>query len=132
MLADTKFEFGMLDGEIVLGDEVLTPDSSRYWPLELYQPGRPQVSYDKQYVPRLPGIGRLGQDAARARAAAGSRRQHVGEVPGGLLHDHGPGSVVSVHGPAVAPDIWPVTSVPGSVPCSRTPLPCPIRSREHQ
>ncbi len=50
VLADTKFEFGMLDGEIVLGDEVLTPDSSRYWPLELYQPGRPQVSYDKQYV----------------------------------------------------------------------------------
>ena len=50
VLADTKFEFGKLDGEIVLGDEVLTPDSSRYWPLELYQPGRPQVSYDKQYV----------------------------------------------------------------------------------
>ena len=50
VLADTKFEFGMLDGEIVLGDEVLTPDSSRYWPFELYQPGRPQPSFDKQYV----------------------------------------------------------------------------------
>lgn len=50
MLADTKFEFGKLGDEIVLADEVLTPDSSRYWPLELYQPGRPQVSYDKQYV----------------------------------------------------------------------------------
>lgn len=50
ILADTKLEFGTLGGEIVLGDEVLTPDSSRYWPLELYSPGRPQESYDKQYV----------------------------------------------------------------------------------
>ena len=50
VLADTKFEFGLLDGEIVLGDEVLTPDSSRYWPLDAYQPGQEQPSYDKQYV----------------------------------------------------------------------------------
>ena len=50
ILADTKFEFGKLDGEIVLADEVLTPDSSRYWPLDLYQPGRGQESFDKQYV----------------------------------------------------------------------------------
>jgi phosphoribosylaminoimidazole-succinocarboxamide synthase len=50
ILADTKLEFGMLEGEIVLGDEVLTPDSSRYWPLDLYQPGRGQESFDKQYV----------------------------------------------------------------------------------
>ena len=50
ILADTKFEFGRLNGEILLADEVLTPDSSRYWPFELYQPGRPQPSYDKQYV----------------------------------------------------------------------------------
>lgn len=50
IIADTKLEFGLLNGEVVLGDEVLTPDSSRYWPLELYQPGRPQESYDKQYV----------------------------------------------------------------------------------
>jgi len=50
VLADTKLEFGTLDGEIVLGDEVLTPDSSRYWPLELYQPGRAQESFDKQFV----------------------------------------------------------------------------------
>jgi phosphoribosylaminoimidazole-succinocarboxamide synthase len=40
----------MLDGVITLGDEALTPDSSRYWPLELYQPGRTQESYDKQFV----------------------------------------------------------------------------------
>jgi len=50
VLADTKFEFGRLAGEIVLGDEVLTPDSSRYWPLETYHPGRPQPSFDKQFV----------------------------------------------------------------------------------
>lgn len=51
ILADTKFEFGRdPSGEIVLGDEVLTPDSSRFWPLDLWEPGHAQASYDKQYV----------------------------------------------------------------------------------
>jgi phosphoribosylaminoimidazole-succinocarboxamide synthase len=51
ILADTKFEFGLDgDGEPVLADEVLTPDSSRYWPAEGFLPGRPQPSFDKQYV----------------------------------------------------------------------------------
>jgi phosphoribosylaminoimidazole-succinocarboxamide synthase len=50
ILADTKFEFGLIDGEIVLADEVLTPDSSRYWPAEGYAPGGAQPSFDKQYV----------------------------------------------------------------------------------
>jgi phosphoribosylaminoimidazole-succinocarboxamide synthase len=51
ILADTKFEFGLdEDGELVVGDEVLTPDSSRYWPLDTYEPGRGQPSFDKQYV----------------------------------------------------------------------------------
>jgi len=51
ILADTKFEFGRRpDGTIVLGDEVLTPDSSRFWPAEDYEPGRGQPSFDKQYV----------------------------------------------------------------------------------
>jgi phosphoribosylaminoimidazole-succinocarboxamide synthase len=51
ILADTKFEFGLdEDGELVLGDEVCTPDSSRFWPLEGYAPGRGQPSFDKQYV----------------------------------------------------------------------------------
>jgi len=50
ILADTKFEFGLIDGTIVLADEVLTPDSSRYWPAETYDPGGPQPSFDKQYV----------------------------------------------------------------------------------
>jgi|tagenome__1003787_1003787.scaffolds.fasta_scaffold20843764_2 phosphoribosylaminoimidazole-succinocarboxamide synthase len=51
ILADTKFEFGRgKDGEIVLGDEVLTPDSSRFWPADGYEPGHGQPSFDKQYV----------------------------------------------------------------------------------
>ena len=50
ILADTKFEFGLLDGEVILIDEVLTPDSSRFWDLEQYQPGGSQPSFDKQYV----------------------------------------------------------------------------------
>jgi phosphoribosylaminoimidazole-succinocarboxamide synthase len=51
ILADTKLEFGRdRDGRIVLGDEAITPDSSRFWPADGYQPGRPQPSFDKQYV----------------------------------------------------------------------------------
>ncbi|MEU2515613.1 phosphoribosylaminoimidazolesuccinocarboxamide synthase [Streptomyces syringium] len=50
ILADTKFEFGFADGELVLADEVLTPDSSRFWPADEWQPGRPQASFDKQFV----------------------------------------------------------------------------------
>lgn len=50
IIADTKFEFGMFDGKIILIDEVLTPDSSRFWPADQYQPGRGQPSYDKQFV----------------------------------------------------------------------------------
>jgi phosphoribosylaminoimidazole-succinocarboxamide synthase len=51
VLADTKFEFGRRrDGSLVLADEVLTPDSSRFWPLDVWQPGRSQPSFDKQYV----------------------------------------------------------------------------------
>ena len=51
ILADTKFEFGLLpSGELILIDEVMTPDSSRYWPQDSYRPGGPQPSFDKQYV----------------------------------------------------------------------------------
>lgn len=51
IIADTKFEFGIDEkGDVILGDEMLTPDSSRFWPLEGYAPGRPQPSYDKQFV----------------------------------------------------------------------------------
>jgi phosphoribosylaminoimidazole-succinocarboxamide synthase len=50
ILADTKFEFGFAGDELILADEVLTPDSSRYWPVDTYQPGRAQYSFDKQFV----------------------------------------------------------------------------------
>ncbi|MGQ9689098.1 MAG: phosphoribosylaminoimidazolesuccinocarboxamide synthase [Desulfobaccales bacterium] len=50
ILADTKFEFGLINGDLLLIDEVLTPDSSRFWPRDDYAPGRPQKSYDKQYL----------------------------------------------------------------------------------
>jgi phosphoribosylaminoimidazole-succinocarboxamide synthase len=50
IIADTKFEFGFIGDQLVLADEVLTPDSSRFWPRASYQPGGPQASYDKQYV----------------------------------------------------------------------------------
>jgi phosphoribosylaminoimidazole-succinocarboxamide synthase len=50
IIADTKFEFGFVDGQLVLGDEVLTPDSSRFWPADSYKPGGPQFSFDKQFV----------------------------------------------------------------------------------
>ncbi len=57
-MADTKFEFGLIDGEPSLVDEVLTPDSSRFWPADEYEPGRDQPSFDKQplrdYLESLP------------------------------------------------------------------------------
>ena len=67
ILADTKFEFGLdADGTLVLGDEVCTPDSSRFWPADEYEPGRGQASFDKQYVRDWAVGHRLGQDAAGA------------------------------------------------------------------
>lgn len=50
ILCDTKFEFGQCEGELILIDEVFTPDSSRFWPANLYEPGKPQQSFDKQFV----------------------------------------------------------------------------------
>ncbi|MHC5088453.1 MAG: phosphoribosylaminoimidazolesuccinocarboxamide synthase, partial [Planctomycetota bacterium] len=50
LLADTKFEWGQIDGKIILIDEVLTPDSSRFWPADKYEAGRDQESFDKQFV----------------------------------------------------------------------------------
>jgi phosphoribosylaminoimidazole-succinocarboxamide synthase len=50
IIADTKFELGWFDGELILIDEVLTPDSSRFWPLDLYQTGKGQPSFDKQFL----------------------------------------------------------------------------------
>jgi phosphoribosylaminoimidazole-succinocarboxamide synthase len=50
IIADTKFEFGLYNDEIILIDEILTPDSSRFWPRDRYKPGQPQPSFDKQFV----------------------------------------------------------------------------------
>lgn len=50
IIADTKFEFAWIDGVLTVVDEIFTPDSSRFWPLDQYQPGKPQPSFDKQYV----------------------------------------------------------------------------------
>jgi len=50
IIADTKFEFGLFDGKLILIDEVLTPDSSRFWPADQYAPGKSQPSFDKQFV----------------------------------------------------------------------------------
>ncbi|GMV93636.1 MAG: phosphoribosylaminoimidazole-succinocarboxamide synthase [Candidatus Hydrogenedentota bacterium] len=50
ILCDTKFEFGTLDGTLILADEILTPDSSRFWPADQYEPGKGQPSFDKQFV----------------------------------------------------------------------------------
>jgi len=50
IIADTKFEFGIVENEIIIIDEVLTPDSSRFWPKDSYKPGGPQLSFDKQYL----------------------------------------------------------------------------------
>jgi phosphoribosylaminoimidazole-succinocarboxamide synthase len=50
IVADTKFEFGLLDGKLILIDEILTPDSSRFWPMDDYKPGGPQPSFDKQFL----------------------------------------------------------------------------------
>jgi phosphoribosylaminoimidazole-succinocarboxamide synthase len=50
IIADTKFEWGRVGGDLILIDEVLTPDSSRFWPADQYQPGRDQASFDKQFV----------------------------------------------------------------------------------
>jgi phosphoribosylaminoimidazole-succinocarboxamide synthase len=58
IIADTKFEFGLIDDKVILIDEVLTPDSSRFWPKNGYRPGRSQMSFDKQFVrDYLEGIG---------------------------------------------------------------------------
>ncbi|MGH7433511.1 MAG: phosphoribosylaminoimidazolesuccinocarboxamide synthase, partial [Candidatus Methylomirabilales bacterium] len=50
IIADTKFEFGLRNRQLLLIDELFTPDSSRFWPADSYQPGRPQPSFDKQFV----------------------------------------------------------------------------------
>src|SRR5438105_5589588 len=82
LIADTKFEFGVdTDGSLVLADEAFTPDSSRFWPADEYEPGRPQPSFDKQYVRDY--CESLGWDKVApgpelpAEVVAGTRRRYV-------------------------------------------------------
>ena len=81
IIADTKFEFGVLEGRILLADEVLTPDSSRFWPADDYEPGRAQDSFDKQYVrDYLERIGWNKQPpvpALPAEVVAGTREKYL-------------------------------------------------------
>lgn len=81
IIADTKFEFGVLDGALLLADEVLTPDSSRFWPADKYSPGRSQDSYDKQYVrDHLEKIGWNKQPPVPAlplEVVAGTRQKYL-------------------------------------------------------
>ncbi len=74
IIADTKFEFGMLDGEVILIDEALTPDSSRFWPADGYEPGKSAAQLRQAVRARLPGDAGLGQDGARPGAAGGRGR----------------------------------------------------------
>ncbi len=78
IVADTKFEFGRVGDAITLIDEVLTPDSSRFWPADLYEPGRSQDSFDKQYVRDYLEQLDLGQGPARPGA---SREGGAGHPP---------------------------------------------------
>jgi phosphoribosylaminoimidazole-succinocarboxamide synthase len=82
ILADTKFEFGLdEEGELVLGDEALTPDSSRYWPAEGFEPGRAQPSFDKQYVRDWASAGGWDKKppapAIPADVVAGTRARYI-------------------------------------------------------
>ncbi|RMF71962.1 MAG: phosphoribosylaminoimidazolesuccinocarboxamide synthase [Acidobacteria bacterium] len=81
IIADTKFEFGVIDGRITICDEMLTPDSSRFWPRDEYEPGRPQPSFDKQYVRDY--LERIGWDKETAppdlpaEVVEGTRRRYL-------------------------------------------------------
>ena len=84
ILADTKLEFGLDEGQIVLADELFTPDSSRFWPANGFTPGRSQPSFDKQYVRDYARVARMGQGAARAGAPGQGGDRNAPALPGGL------------------------------------------------
>ena len=90
ILADTKFEFGELDGEILVIDEMMTPDSSRYWPLDAYEVGTLAAVVRQAVRARLHGLDRLGPRAARAAHAGRGDREHARQVPRGLRAAHRP------------------------------------------
>lgn len=95
IIADTKFEFGRVNGKVILADEVLTPDSSRFWPADSYAPGKSQLSYDKQYVrdyleeirwdkkPPAPALPEVVQQNTSAKYVEAYRRLTGQELPTG-------------------------------------------------
>ena len=89
IIADTKFEFGRTAKGITLADEVLTPDSSRFWPADKYAPGRAQDSYDKQYVRDYLEANSLEQTTAGSGPSAGRRAPYQRKVSRGLLPAYG-------------------------------------------
>ena len=84
IIADTKFEFGILDKELIWIDEALTPDSSRFWPADQYSPGSAQPSFDKQFVRDY--LERVGWNKQAPWAGASGRcgGRHAAEISGGL------------------------------------------------
>ena len=80
IIADTKFEFGQTPAGLALADEVLTPDSSRFWPKDKYRPGGAQDVVRQAVCTRLPGIDQVEQTAAGAGIASGSGGQDQREV----------------------------------------------------
>ncbi len=89
ILADTKFEFGLLGDELILIDEALTPDSSRYWPADEYRPGGSQPSFDKQFLRDYLETVDVGQAAAATAAAGVGDRGHRRALPGGAAAPDG-------------------------------------------
>ena len=104
IIADTKFEFGLLDGELILIDEIMTPDSSRFWPADGYEAGKSQPSYDKQYVRDYLETLDWDKTAPGPGAAAGGGGEDLREVPGGVAP---PDEVVSSGGAGRAREAGP-------------------------
>ena len=88
IVADTKFEFGMKDGKIILIDEVLTPDSSRFWPENEYRPGGPQKSFDKQFLEGLPHRNQMAEKTAATETPGGNHHKNQGKISGGAGKAH--------------------------------------------
>ena len=88
ILADTKFEMGLVDGELILVDEVLTPDSSRFWDAATYEPGRPQASFDKQFVRDWLETQPWDKAAPGPELPRRGRRRHARPVRRGVRADH--------------------------------------------
>ena len=84
IIADTKFELGLIDGALAICDEVLTPDSSRFWPADEWVPGKTPPSFDKQPLRDWARSHRVGQDAATPGAPGGDRRSHPGALRRGV------------------------------------------------